>query len=99
MFWTYQAQIFDNQDLISPENVWDKLTEFATTDSLDAEAFKTCMASPEAKAAVESNHRDGDALSVNSTPTVFVNGRPLIGGDKATLEQYIKYELSTHKNN
>ncbi len=99
VFWTYQAQIFDNQDLISPENVWDKLTEFATTDGLDAETFKTCMSSPEAKAAVEANRRDGEALSVNSTPTVFVNGRPLIGGDKATLEQYIKYELSTHKNN
>ena len=97
VFWTFQAQIFDNQDLISAENVWEKVVSFAAQDNLDAYAFKTCMSSPEAKAAVEANHRDGEALSVNSTPTIFVNGRPLPGGDKATLEQYIKYELSTHK--
>lgn len=97
-FWTFQAQIFDNQDLISTENVWDKLTSFAAQDGLDADAFKTCMSSPEAKEAVEANHREGQALNINSTPTVFVNGRPLVGGDKATLDQYIKYQLRTHPN-
>jgi protein-disulfide isomerase len=97
VFWTYQAQIFDNQDLISPENVWDKLSDFATQDDLDADTLKTCMASPEAKQAVEANRRDGEALNVSSTPTIFINGRPLIGGDKPTLEQYIKYELAKTK--
>jgi protein-disulfide isomerase len=97
-FWTFQAQIFDNQDLISTENVWDKLTSFAAQDGLDADAFKTCMSSPEAKEAVEANHREGEALNINSTPTVFVNGRPLVGGDKATLGQYINYQLRTHPN-
>jgi protein-disulfide isomerase len=97
VFWTFQAQIFANQDLISAENVWEKVVSFAAQDNLDADAFKTCMSSPEAKAAIEANHRDGEALSVNSTPTIFVNGRPLPGGDKATLEQYIKYELSILK--
>ena len=96
VFWTYQAQIFDNQDLISPENVWDKLTTFAAQDNLDPDAFKTCMSSPAAKEAVEANHREGEALNINSTPTIFINGRPLIGGDKATLEQYLTYELATH---
>ncbi len=97
VFWTFQAQIFDNQDLISAENVWEKVVAFASQDNLDADTFKTCMSSTEAKAAVDANHRDGEALSVNSTPTIFVNGRPLAGGDRATLEQYLKYELSTQK--
>jgi protein-disulfide isomerase len=96
-FWTFQGQIFDNQDLISAENVWEKVIAFAAEDNLDADAFKTCMSSPEAKTAVEANHRDGEAVSVNSTPTLFVNGRPIFGGDKATLLQYINYELSIHK--
>lgn len=97
-FWTFQAQIFDTQDLISAENVWEKVVAFAAQDNLDADAFKTCMSSPEAKAAVEANHREGETLSVNSTPTVFVNGRPIFGGDKATLVQYINYELSNRNN-
>ncbi|MFZ3216878.1 MAG: DsbA family protein [Candidatus Acidiferrales bacterium] len=94
-FWTVADQIFTEQDLISAENVWDKLVSYATQAGLDADTFKTCMSSPEAKAAVDNDHREGEALSIGSTPTVFVNGRPLIGGDKATLEQYIRYALST----
>lgn len=96
-FWSFQAQIFDNQDLISAENVWDKLTAFATQDGLDSDAFKACISSSEAKQAIEANHREGEALNINSTPTIFINGRPLIGGDKPTLEQYLKYELAAHE--
>ncbi|MGC2292967.1 MAG: DsbA family protein, partial [Candidatus Acidiferrales bacterium] len=47
VFWTFQAQIFDNQDLISAENVWEKVVAFAAQDNLDADAFKTCMSSTE----------------------------------------------------
>jgi protein-disulfide isomerase len=88
------AQIFAEQDLLSAENIWEKLISYATQAGLDPDAFKTCMSSPEAKAAVDASHQEGEALSITSTPTLFVNGHPLIGGDKATLEQYIKYELS-----
>lgn len=88
------AQIFAEQDLLSAENIWEKLISYATQAGLDPDAFKTCMSSPEAKAAVDASHREGEALNVTSTPTLFVNGHPLVGGDKATLEQYIKYELS-----
>jgi len=31
---------------------------------------------------------------VNSTPTVFVNGRRMVGADTHLLEQYINYELA-----
>lgn len=92
-FWKMHDAIFDGQDLISPENVWDKLVGFATAAGLNAESFKACMASPEARDAVDQDHTQGVVLEINSTPTVFVNGRPLVGGDKATLEQYIKFEL------
>jgi protein-disulfide isomerase len=88
------TQIFAEQDILSAENIWEKLIYYATQAGLDPEAFKTCMSSPEAKAAVDASHQEGEALSITSTPTVFVNGHPLIGGDKATLDQYIKYELS-----
>jgi hypothetical protein len=36
---------------------------------------------------------EGKAVQISSTPTVFVNGRPVIGGDENTLEQYIQFEL------
>ncbi len=92
-FWTVHDLIFDNQDVISAENVWDKLVSFASQANLDADSFKTCLASPEAKQAVAADHQLGESLNVTSTPTLYVNGRPLIGGDKPTLEQLIAFPL------
>ena len=89
-----QEQIFAEQDLLSTENIWEKLTSYAAQAGLDPDAFKACMSSAEAKAAVDASHQEGDSVNVVQTPTIFVNGHPLTGGDKATLEQYIKYELS-----
>jgi len=33
-------------------------------------------------------------LGVESTPTFFINGRPMVGGDRQTLEQTIRFELA-----
>lgn len=95
-FWTVHNSIFDNQDVISAENVYEKLVEYAGQAGLDADSFKACLASDAAKKAVEANRDEGVALGVNSTPTVYVNGRPAIGGDKNMIEQFIKFELAAH---
>jgi protein-disulfide isomerase len=92
-FWKLNDSIFDNQDVLSAENVWDKLVEFATAAGLDADMFKACLSSPDAQKAVDANHADGVALDVNSTPTVFLNGRPIVGGDVETLSRIIDFEL------
>ncbi|HEY4709996.1 MAG TPA: DsbA family protein, partial [Candidatus Acidoferrales bacterium] len=61
---------------------------------LDADTYKACLSSPDAEKAVNANHADGAALEVNSTPTVFLDGRPLVGGDTETLVRMIEFELS-----
>jgi protein-disulfide isomerase len=96
-FWKMEDSIFDQQDVISPENVWDKLTGFATQAGLNADTFKACLSSPDAQKAIDASHDEGVALGVNSTPTVYINGRPLVGGDVATLSQYIDFELAAQK--
>ena len=95
-FWKLHDAIFKNQELISTENIWDKLGEFAAQAGLDKDAFKSCMSSPEAKRAVEANREAGMALSITSTPTLFVNGRPVIGGDIGPLQHLIEFELAAH---
>jgi protein-disulfide isomerase len=92
-FWKIYDLIFDNQDTISAANVYDQLVGFAGQIGLDTDSFKTCMSSSEAKQAVEANHADGVALNVNSTPTLFINGRTLTSGDLDTIEQFIDFEL------
>jgi protein-disulfide isomerase len=92
-FWQLHDAIFQNQGVISTENVWEKILGFARVAGLDPDALKMCMSSPEPIKAIEANVHDGQAVSINSTPTVFVNGRPVVGGDKATVQQYIDFEL------
>lgn len=92
-FWTVQDLIFDNQDVISAENVWDKLVGFAAQSGLDGDGLKTCMTSQEAKDAIAKDHAEGESLSITSTPTIFINGRTLVGGDKPTIEQYLRFEI------
>jgi len=93
-FWKMYDFIYDGQELISAENAWGKMTDFAAQSGLNADAFKSCMASPEAGAAVDASRANGILLEVGSTPTMFVNGRRIVGADPHTLEQYIKYELN-----
>jgi protein-disulfide isomerase len=93
-FWKVHDSIFDNQDVLSAENVWDKLVDFATQAGLNVDTFKACLSSPDAQKAVDANRADGVALDVSSTPTVYVNGRPLVGGDVETLDRFIDFELA-----
>jgi protein-disulfide isomerase len=92
-FWNVHDLIFENQDVISSENVYQKVIDFAVRAGLDKDAFKVCLALPDAKAAIQADVDEGKAVQISSTPTVFVNGRPVIGGDENTLEQYIQFEL------
>src|SRR5260370_6246600 len=96
-FWKVYDAIYDQQEVISPENAWAKMADFAGQSGLNPDAFKACMASPEAAAAVDASRANGQQLDVNSTPTVFVNGRRLVGADPHALEQYIQYQLAQQK--
>jgi protein-disulfide isomerase len=96
-FWKVYDSIYDQQELISASNAWSKMTDFAADAGLNAETFKACMASPEAAAAIDASRANGQRLEVNSTPTVFINGRRLVGADPHILEQYIQYELAQQK--
>lgn len=93
-FWKIYDLIYDNQEIISAANAWTKMMDYAGQSGLDGDAFKTCMASPEAGAAVNASRTNGQLLDVSSTPTIFVNGRRIVGADARLLEQYIKYELA-----
>jgi protein-disulfide isomerase len=96
-FWKLYDLIYDNQDIISAENAYAKMTDYASQIGLNGETFKSCLASPEAAAAVEASRANGLALDVSSTPTIFINGRRIVGADPHLIEQNIKYELARQK--
>lgn len=96
-FWKMYDLIYDNQEVIAAGNAYQKMTDFAGQTGLDLDNFKACMAGPEAAAAVDASVANGRELEVGSTPTIFVNGRRIVGADPHALEQYIKYELAQQK--
>ncbi len=93
-FWKMYDLLYYNQEIISASNAWTKIMDYAGQSGLEADTFKSCMASPEAGAAVNASRANGQQLDVNSTPTVFVNGRRIVGADAHLIEQYINYELA-----
>jgi protein-disulfide isomerase len=92
-FWKMYDYLYDNQDLISAANAWDKAVDYTAQAGLNADTFKACMTGPDAKSSVDTSIANGKLLEVRSTPTLFVNGRRIVGVDPQQLEQYLQYEL------
>jgi protein-disulfide isomerase len=93
-FWTYSDYIYDHQDRITAENVWDTVLQQGLAAGYDEATFKSCMADPAMKAEIEKSMAEGVALKIGNTPTIFINGRRLVGGEREPLTQYIDYELA-----
>lgn len=93
-FLKFQGDVFDNQDTITPDNVWETLSTFSTGDGLSPDSLHECISAPDTKARVDADIAEGKSLGVDSTPTLYINGRPIIGGDQASLESILRFELS-----
>jgi protein-disulfide isomerase len=78
-FWKYIDAVFENQGGIAAATADDKLKEFATTLGLDAQKISTCTGLPQTEAKVKKSMDLGQSLDVTQTPTMFVNGRRVLG--------------------
>jgi protein-disulfide isomerase len=95
-FWKYVDAIFENQGGIALATADDKLKELATANGLDAAKITACAASPETDARVRKSMELGAVLNVNQTPTVFINGRMMLGIANVpyeTLKNLVQFEI------
>lgn len=72
-YWEYTALLFKNQSALDV----DKLKEYATQVGLDRKLFDVALDSGKHTEKVQQDVQEGYRLGVNSTPTVFVNGRKM----------------------
>src|SRR5579872_809682 len=91
-FWKIHDTIFDAQDLITPSNVWEKMSDFANQLGLNVETFRACMSNPDTAKEIDKTTAEGHDLNVTATPTIFVNGRRVVGPDEPLLRQSIDFE-------
>jgi protein-disulfide isomerase len=90
-FWKLHDLIYDSQDVITPENAYDKLVQLATDAGVSPVPLRACIADPQTIQLVRKSIAEGRNLEVNSTPTIFLNGRIVIGPNEALLRQYIAF--------
>jgi protein-disulfide isomerase len=68
------------------------MADFAGQLGLNVETFRTCLANPDTPREIEKTMTEGRELNITGTPTIFVNGRRIVGPDEALIEQYIIFE-------
>ena len=74
-FWEYHDLLFDNQQQLGREF----LIGYASRLGLDTTRFATCLSSDAARERVQRDAEDGAQLGIDSTPTLFINGRTVKG--------------------
>jgi predicted DsbA family dithiol-disulfide isomerase len=52
---------------------------FAKTIGLDADRYDACMDSQRYAGRIEESRREGEAIGVDHTPSLYVDGRPFTG--------------------
>jgi protein-disulfide isomerase len=97
-FWDYYDWIFENQEEMKIENLKDEVVDFAMGKGVDADQLSKCIDSGATEAEVNKTKAEGKDLDVNSTPTMFVNGRRMVGTLQwPDLQRVIDYEVGYQK--
>jgi protein-disulfide isomerase len=90
-FWEYHDRLFANQGALQP----DDLKKHASDLGLDRAKFDACLDSARFGDRVREGVAQGSRLGVNSTPTMYVNGRLVAGAQPyEVIAAVIDEELS-----
>ncbi len=92
-FWKFISSVYAAQAEITAENADQKLTDLADKAGVKGPDIAACSTQPETQSRVEASVNLGKALDVNSTPTLFINGRPVgvSGNNYDVLKQLVDY--------
>lgn len=92
-FWDFAREIYRDQAFITPDNLAEHIDDFARHNQLDSEALHACMMGQAADQRVAQDILDGQKANVVSTPTLFINGIPVMGAEPEVLDSIITAEL------
>jgi protein-disulfide isomerase len=95
-YWEYHDILFDRQ---LPGKGWD-FPALAKELGLHMDTFVTCLSSGRYREEVSKDLQDGLTLGITSTPTFFINGRPLVGAKpfaefQAVIDRLLRLEPSS----
>lgn len=99
-FWQFEPAVYEHQQEIKPETASTQLRTYALAAGIAADKYDACIQSPEAANRVSAAIEQGRSLGVSGTPTLFVNGRRVVGGVSLdSMEAAITNELELAQAN
>lgn len=94
MFWEFHDKMFGSQDALDVP----ALKSYASELGLEAASFSACLDEGRYTRRVQQDTQIGQRYGVSSTPTVFINGRPVMGAAPLeTFDQIIREELAASR--
>jgi protein-disulfide isomerase len=90
-FWQMHDKLLENQQALQPAD----LEKYAQELALDLPRWKVAMASAEVANLVEADVKQAQSLGVAGTPSMFINGRKVVGALPIdTLRPIVEQELA-----
>lgn len=97
-FWAFHDWIFDKQGDITTDNVRNQVMAWAGVKGLDTLQLGRCYDGRATERDVDRTVAEGKDLQIHSTPTLFINGRPIPGVMPwQNLKLVIDFELDHQK--
>jgi len=99
-FWSYHDWVFARQSELNAGNFKTKFLEFVNSNGgLDGFKLAHCLEKRLTESEVNRSVAEGQALQVNATPTLFINGRRISAQIPwENLKQVIDFELEHHRS-
>jgi len=78
-YWEMHNLLYERQTEWAVPQALEYFVQYATQLGLDGELLRQEVRDKKYADIISADYADGEALSVNSTPTFFLNGQPLVG--------------------
>lgn len=92
-YFKYRSTIFAGQDMINAANVRSLLLDFGERSGLNRVKLAECIDSKATLPRVEADMREARKLEITETPTLFINGAPVVGYQRDRIYQLINQDL------
>ena len=89
-FWEMHDLLFDNQTALEPSDI----ARYAQSLRLDMDRFRADFEDEALRARVDRSRAEGQRIEVNSTPSIFINGRELPPAQLDELVEYLREEIA-----
>jgi protein-disulfide isomerase len=98
-FWDYHDWVFAHQESLTPETLKSQVMEWAKSQKeLDALQLSRCIDDKATEKEIDDNIAEARELSIDGTPTLFINGRRIPAGtDWPSLKRVIDFEIEYQK--